>query len=74
MAKDEIYIDCQPVDSEGETLVKYNLSKHISSKVKSIDYEKKYNEVLNSPYLGLILGAAGLVVLVKGSKMLMKLL
>ena len=74
MAKDEIYIDCQPVDSDGETLVKYNLSKDISSKVKGIDYEEKYNEVLNSPYLGLILGAVGLVVLVKGSKMLMKLL
>lgn len=74
MAKDEIYIDCQPVDSKGESLIKYNLSKHISTKVKSIDYEKKYNDVLNSPYLGFALGAVGLVVLVKGSKMLMKLL
>lgn len=74
MTKDEIYIDCQPVDSKGESLVKYNVSKHLSSKVNELDYEKTYNNVLNSPYLGLALGALSLVVLVKGSKMLMKLL
>ena len=68
MKKDEIYIDCQPVNSEGQTLVNYNLKKDIMIKGNTIDTSK----IMNSPYLGVLLGALGFVVLLKVSKYIMK--
>lgn len=69
MKKDEIYIDCQPVNSEGQTLVKYDLKKNMKQKTNININTKK---ILDSPYLGILLGALTFVILVKLSKYIMK--
>ena len=68
MKKDEIYIDCQPVDSDGQTTIKYDLKKNVSKKSVTFDFD----DVLTSPYLALIIGALSFVILVKLSKYVMK--
>lgn len=59
--KDEIYIDCQPVNSEGETLVE---TKERKSEENAIDYSNVLN-ILNNPFLALFIGIIILFVLIK---------
>ena len=59
--KDEIYIDCQPVNSEGETLVEMNKEKENESQDFTYDYQK----VLNNPFIAFIIGAIIIYVLLK---------
>tara|TARA_Y100000590_G_C15044361_1_gene760097 strand:+ start:66 stop:281 length:216 start_codon:yes stop_codon:yes gene_type:complete len=66
--KDNIYIDCQPVNSKGQTLV--NMSKDDDSKESSNTMEK----ILKSPFLALIIGALILIILTKvANKILSKM-
>jgi hypothetical protein len=59
--KDNIYIDCQPVNSKGQTLV--NMSKEDSDGDSGV----KMGKILKSPFLALIIGAAILLILTKGA-------
>ena len=59
--KDEIYIDCQPVNSEGETLVEMNKEK----KNDILDFTYDYKKVLNNPFIAYIIGAIIIYVLLK---------
>ena len=59
--KDEIYIDCQPVNSEGETLVEMNKEKETDT----LDFTYDYQKVLNNPFIGFIIGAIIIYVLLK---------
>ena len=56
--KDEIYIDCQPVNSEGETLVEKNEK---GSEPELFDF----NVILNNPVLSFMIGAILLYILIK---------
>lgn len=56
--KDEIYIDCQPVNSEGETLVEKNEK---GSESELFDF----NVILNNPVLSFMIGAILLYILIK---------
>ena len=66
--KDNIYIDCQPVNSKGQTLVK--MTKEDDSKKSTNTMEK----ILKSPFLALIIGALILIILTKvANKILSKM-
>jgi hypothetical protein len=56
--KDEIYIDCQPVNSEGETLVEKNEK---GSEPELFDF----NVILNNPVLSFMIGVILLYILIK---------
>ena len=61
--KDEIYIDCQPVNSEGETLVEMN--KENENENDTLDFTYDYQKVLNNPFIAFIIGAIIIYVLLK---------
>lgn len=46
-SKNEIYIDCQPVDSDGQTLVKVH---------GNTDTSAKFSEIIKHPFIGVIVG------------------
>ena len=56
--KDEIYIDCQPVNSEGETLVEKE-----QTKKETVDIDLNY--ILNNPILSFFIGVIILFILHK---------
>lgn len=49
-SKDEIYIDCQPVNSDGQTLVKLKPDEKDST-------VGKFNDYVKSPIMGMVMGA-----------------
>lgn len=59
--KDEIYIDCQPVNSEGETLVEMNKE----TENDTLDFTYDYQKVLNNPFIAFIIGAIIIYILLK---------
>lgn len=59
--KDEIYIDCQPVNSEGETLVEMN--KETENDTLDVTYD--YQKALNNPFIAFIIGAIIIYILLK---------
>ena len=49
-SKHEIYIDCQPVNSDGQTLVKLKTDEKDST-------VGKFNDYVKSPIMGIVMGA-----------------
>jgi hypothetical protein len=65
--KGDIYIDCQPVNSEGDSLVGFDVVQH---GLKSDTVEKSGDKfdvsgVLSNPLVGIIVGGIGLYAIVK---------
>ena len=65
---EEIYIDCQPVNNDGETLVDFNVVQSGLSKDATIDKSGDKLDVsgfLSNPLVGVIIGGIGLYALIK---------
>jgi hypothetical protein len=65
---EDIYIDCQPVNNDGETLVDFNVVQSGLSKDGTIDKSGDKLDVsgfLSNPLVGVIIGGIGLYALIK---------
>uniref|UniRef100_A0A6C0KDN1 Uncharacterized protein n=1 Tax=viral metagenome TaxID=1070528 RepID=A0A6C0KDN1_9ZZZZ len=71
ITKEEIYIDCQPVNSEGNVIIK---EKNIID-VDAINQEitdDLFSKVLKSPYFSILIGAISAFALIHLSKFMIK--
>jgi hypothetical protein len=66
--KDDIYIDCQPVNDEGNSLVGFDVVQRGLSDSKSVEKSGDnldLSGVLSNPLVGVIVGGLGLYAIIK---------
>ena len=64
--KDDIYIDCQPVNQDGDTLVNYDVVQQgLNKEVEKSGDKMDISGFLSNPLVGVLVGGIGLYVIVK---------
>jgi hypothetical protein len=63
--KDDIYIDCQPVNSKGDTLVGFDVVQHELSTIEKSGDKLDISGFLSNPLVGVLVGGIGLYAIIK---------
>lgn len=71
----DIYIDCQPVNKTGDSLIDFNVTQKGLSVDDDDSIEKsgdKITDIISNPLFGLVIGGVGLFLLVKATQLGMR--
>lgn len=65
--KDDIYIDCQPVNQDGDTLVNFDVIQHglTDTIVQKSGDQLDVSGFLSNPLVGVLIGGIGLYAIIK---------
>ncbi len=63
--KDDIYIDCQPVNQDGDALVDFDIVQRGLDTVEKSGDKLNPADFLSNPLVGVLIGGVGLYALVK---------
>ena len=63
--KDDIYIDCQPVNHEGDSLVNFDIVQHGLETVEKSGDKLDVSSFLSNPLVGVLIGGIGLYAIIK---------
>jgi hypothetical protein len=63
--KDDIYIDCQPVNQDGDGLVNFDIVQHGLEPVNKSGDKLDVSGFLSNPLIGVLVGGIGLYAIIK---------